>query len=278
MRKIKILSLALFAMSVAIFAGFMIYENVTKDVTPPVLSCESDVLEVSVKTPEEELLADVKVIDENDGDVSDQLVIEKMSSFTEEGTRIITYAAVDEHFNVGRLERTLVYTDYEPPVFKLNKPLSFRADSSVDVLSCVSVNSSLDGSLDSLVKYSLEDVVVTTEPGEYPISFRVMDSAGNQVYLNTVLEIYDRSYSELDVILKEYLVYVKKDSDFNAEEYFEGAKESYTSASDEMLELESGQLNIRSEVNTEEEGTYCVDYFVEYNGRQGKSRLLVVVQ
>lgn len=278
MKKIRIFSLVLLIVSAAIFAGYRIYIKVTQDILPPVISCESDILEVSVQTTEEELLADVKAMDETDGDVSDQLVIEKMSDFTEEGTRIITYAAVDEHFNVGTLERTLVYTDYKAPVFKLNRPLSFKAGSAIDVLACVSADSSLDGSLDDRVKYSLEETVVTTEPGEYPIALRVMDSAGKQVYLNTVIEIYDRNYGDLDVILKEYLVYVKKGSSFQADRYFEGAKPMYTSDDEEMLELKSGQLTIQSEVNMDEEGIYCVDYFVNYNGAQGKSRLLVVVQ
>lgn len=278
MKRIRIFSLILLIVSAAIFAGYRIYKNVTQDVTPPVLSCENDILEVSIKTSEEELLADVKAVDETDGDVSEQLVIEKMSGFTEEGTRIITYAAVDKSFNVGTLDRTVVYTDYKAPVFKLNRPLSFETGSAINILSCVSVDSSLDGELDERVKYSLEETVTTTQPGEYPIAFRVMDSAGKQVYLNTVIEIYDRNYSDLSVLLKEYLVYVKKGSAFHAEEYFKGAKQAYMLGDGEMLDIEPSQLTIHSGVNTDETGTYCVDYFVNYDGSQGKSRLIVVVQ
>lgn len=278
MKKIRIFSLVLLMVSTAIFVGYRTYKNATQDVTPPVISCKSDILEVSVQTPEEEFLADVKAMDETDGDVSDQLVIEKMSSFTEEGTRIITYAAVDEHLNVGTLDRTLVYTDYKPPVFSLKRPLSFATGSTIDVLSCVSANSSLDGSLDERVKYSLEETIITTESGEYPIAFRVMDSAGNQVYLDTVIEIYDRNYSDLDVLLKEYLVYVKKGSSFQPDKYFQGARRAHVYGEQEMLTLQSSQLEIRSDVNTDEKGTYCVDYFVNYDGSLGKSRLIVVVQ
>ncbi|MBQ9150380.1 hypothetical protein IJX73_05560, partial [bacterium] len=67
---------------------------------------EKDVLKYPT---EEDLLKGVSANDSRSGDVSDTLVIESLSDFTEEGKRIITYAAVDESMNVGRCERTIVY-------------------------------------------------------------------------------------------------------------------------------------------------------------------------
>ena len=39
--------------------------------------------------------------DERDGDVTDSLVVQEISGFNEDGTRTVTFAAVDRSGNVG---------------------------------------------------------------------------------------------------------------------------------------------------------------------------------
>lgn len=124
MKKLRIGSIILFIISTAVFVGFGIYEQSKNDKVPPVISFDEERLVVSVKTDEEELLRDVKAADRKSGDVSNALVIEKISGFTEEGERIITYAAIDENGNVGRKERILRYKDYEKPQFNLDGPVA----------------------------------------------------------------------------------------------------------------------------------------------------------
>ena len=265
MKKLRMFSIILLVVSATAYFGFQVYSKVTRDNTPPVVTCDSEELRVSVSQPEEDLLKGVKAVDDRSGDVKDTLVIEEISDFTEEGTRIITYAAVDESKNVGRMERTLVYEDYQAPVFDMSNGLCFTAGSNVDILGRISAESVIDGDLTSKIKYSLEKSINASEPGNYPVQFRVMDSAGKTVYLNTVVEICDREYAGIDVYLSDYLIYLEKGQEFSPWEYYQGTDRE-------------ADLAVDSKVDTTKEGTYYVDYIASAGTLKGKNWLVVVVE
>lgn len=265
MKKLKIFSVILLLVSIGAFVAFQGYRRVVQDNKPPVVTCDSEELKVSVEAEEEDLLKGVTAKDNRSGDVTDSIVIESLSAFTEEGTRIITYAAVDKSMNVGRCERTLVYEDYEPPVFHMTGSLCYSAGESIDILSCITADSVLDGDLTSNIKYSLEKTVNTMAAGEYPVEFRVMDSGGNTVYLKTQISISEKNYSGIHVSLSDYLIYLSVGDGFDPAAYYVGADRE-------------GTLTIQSNVNTAEAGTYYADYIVNAATTNGKSRLVVVVQ
>ena len=129
--KKNILCAVLLLFSLCTFFVYTQFKNFTVDSTPPTLFCESDAIKTSVAATEEELLSGITATDDRCGDVSDTLVVEDISNFIGENKRIITYAAVDDTMNVGRLERTLVYTDYSAPKFSLKAPLSYSIGSKV---------------------------------------------------------------------------------------------------------------------------------------------------
>ena len=265
MKKIRVFSILLLLISTTLFVAFLLYTKKVKDNHPPVVTCETEELEVSVKDPASKLLEGVTAEDKRNGDVTDTLVIEDMSSFTNEGTRVITYAAVDDSKNVGRCERELHYSDYEKPRFYMNQALCFPVGGTVKVFEVVGAESSLDGDLSGNIKYTLRKMINTMEEGTYPIEFRVMDSAGEMVYLDAEVEILSRELSTIEVYLKEHLIYIKKDSSFDPKDYYEGASKE-------------GNLTIKSKVDTKEPGTYYVDYIVKDNAVGGKSRMIVVVE
>ena len=265
MKKLRMFSIALLLISIVLFWAFKIYQRITTDNTPPVITCETDELVISVHADTEDLLRGVTAQDDVSGDVTDSLVVERLSSFTEEGTRIVTYVAVDESLNVARCERTIVYRGYQPPIFELRAPLSFAVGESVNILSGITAESVLDGNLTSNIKYSMESTLNNMVPGSYPVEFRVMDSCGNTVYLDAEIEIYERIYAGIDVELSRYLVYIPTEEAFDPAEYYVGASQE-------------GILTIQSDVDTRNPGTYYADYFVEGEQLSGKSRLVVVVE
>lgn len=264
MKKIRVGSIILVIISAVIFVGFRIYEQSKSDHVPPVISYGEEELVVSVEADEKELLKDVKAEDNKSGDVSDALVIEKLSNFTEEGERIITYAAIDENGNVGRKERILRYEDYKAPQFSLNGSLRYPTGKKINVLNGITASSSLDGDLTDNIKYSLETTLNTMSPGKYPVEFRVMDSAGNTTYLNTELEVYEASEERIKVSLTNYIVSMNVNDSFNPQQYYSGADEQ-------------GSLEIQSNVDITAPGVYYVDYIVKSQMKMGKSRLIVVV-
>ena len=155
MKKLKVFSVILLVTSIGAFVAFQGYTRMIQDKKPPVVSCDSSELKVSVKAKEKDLLKGVTAKDSRSGDVSDTLVVENMSEFTDKGKRTVTYAAVDKSMNVGRAERTLVYEDYKPPVFHMTGSLCYAAGETVDVSSKITADSVLDGDLTSNIKYSL---------------------------------------------------------------------------------------------------------------------------
>lgn len=64
-----------------------------QDKKPPVVSCDSSELKVPVNAKEKDLLKGVTAKDNRSGDVSNTLVVENMSEFTDNGKRTVTYAA-----------------------------------------------------------------------------------------------------------------------------------------------------------------------------------------
>lgn len=265
MKKYKILSVLLLIVSVAAYIGFNTYKNVIIDNEPPTVTCKVPEITVPIDVTEEELLKGVSAEDRRSGDVSDTLVIESLSAFSEDGKRVATYAAVDASMNVGRCEQTIIYEGYEKPKFTMTEDLCFKVGGKVDLLEPVAVSSVLDGDLTGNIKYNLTEVIDKTTPGNYPIEYRVTDSGGNVVYLTTYVEICDTSYSGIEVSLSEYLVYLRTGEAFAPENYYLGANRD-------------GVLQIQSNVNTSEPGSYFVDYIVSGTGINGKSRLVVIVE
>lgn len=262
--KKNIFCIILLLFSITALVLFLKREAKINDTVAPVLYCESDTITASVEITEEELLQGVTATDNIDGDVSDSIVVQSISDFIRDNERIITYAAIDSHMNVGRIERTLVYTDYEAPTFSLSKPLSYVVGSRVNVLANIRANSVVDGDITKKIRYGLDTIIDNLTPGVYPVEFRVTDSCGKTSYLNTEVEIYDTSYSGIDVTLKKYIVYVKKNSDFQPEKYYKSSN------------IE-GELSIVNNVNIKKAGIYTVEYFVNGINASGKSKLLVVV-
>lgn len=268
MKKIRTASIVLLLFSTAVFSAFKIYEKISKDSRPPVITCPGEALTVSVTADESELMKDVKVEDDRSGDVSDSLVVESMSGFTEDGVRSITYAAIDEQGNVARKERVLRYEDYRKPEFRLSGPLRFPMGRTFDVLGRISASSVLDGDLSGNIKYSLEKTIDVSNAGTYPIEFRVADSGGKTVYLTTELEIYDPAEERVRVELSEYSVYLKVADQFEPKDYY---------VKSDPEEEQGSEPEIQSNVDMTKAGTYYVDYLVSGKYGYGKSRLIVVV-
>jgi hypothetical protein len=268
MKKIRIASLILLIIAVVLFGAYKIKEFSTRDNTPPVITLPSDTITASVSITEEELLEGVVATDNKSGDVTDTLVIEKISSFTEEHTRIITYAALDDKHNVGRIQRTLVYTDYQAPTFTLKQPLRVPMGKSANLFNIIGATSVLDGDLSSKVKYSVNSTIEVGKTGAYEIEFRVTDSSGHVEYLKTVLEVYDSSSEKLKVKLTDYLIYLPIGAEFEPYDYY---------IHDEEAD-EDNLLTITGEVDTKTPGVYYVTYSVDGAKSKGVSKLVVVVR
>ena len=271
--KKNILCIALLVVSLTILFAYNKRTEAQTDTVAPVLTCDTNEIYASVsEVTDEFLLQGVHATDDRCGDVSDSLVVQSISNFIKEDMVIVTYAAVDDDNNVGRLERKLIYTDYKEPIFSLKRPLMYAAGTSVKFLGNIQATSSIDGDITTQIRYGLDNIVDNNTPATYPITFRVTDSNGKTSYLDTEIVIYNNLYAGIDIELTKYLTYIPKGSNFDetiAEKYF---KRASVEMDDET------ELIIDCNVDTSTPGVYSVDYTINSVNISGKSRLVVVVQ
>jgi len=213
---LKIVSVIAFAAAVILFGGYMLKEG-AKDKTGPVITVESDSIEVSVGDPREALLKGVTAADAHDGDVTASVRVESLSPFNEKGERRVSYVAFDSDGHVSHAARTMRYTDYTPPKFQFDGPLTYPSETK-DLLEKVTVTDCIDGDLTELTQILFDTAADTTRPGVYTARLKITNSAGDSEELPVTIEIFNPSvYYRLPAInLKEQVLYLKKGDAFDA--------------------------------------------------------------
>ena len=285
----KALLLILLAASVLLLVIFQLYGWITRDNTPPALTCPEDILDVSIAVTDEELLAGVTASDNKDGDLSSDIVVESLSAMNSDYTRDVTYAVMDLSGNVSRAARTIHYTDYERPRILLDRPLRIsKRDEIWSIWDNIHASSVLDGDLSAKFKYSFLDGASIIDEGSYAVELRVNDSTGTSTVIPTTLELYDARDEMIYVGLKEYLIYLHVGDAFVPEDYFGPEEEEEDQPAEEGADSEeengplkkNEELFIDSNVDTSVPGVYHVTYTVENETAKtmGKSRLIVVVE
>lgn len=245
------------------------------DSRPPEITILSDTLDISVSDPEEALLTGVTAQDDRDVDVTDLLVVEKISDLSPEHTAIVTYAAFDHSGNVAKATRTIHYTDYTPPVFSLSAPLVFTLGSNTDVLSRVRVTDALDGDISHNLKGSLTgDSSGLNSVGTHQVTFRVTNSMGDTARITLPVDVLPSNTYTGSIKLTKNMVYLKQGVKFRAGDYF-----SHMSLGSTTLTRADGvELETVSDVDTSTPGVYSVAITARYNTVQAFTRLIVVVE
>lgn len=198
------------AVVVLITLGFVVYcvrESMKKDSSGPVISGGKDCIEVSIHDKEEALLRGITARDKKDGDVTDSLMVEKLSAFYDNNTRTVTFAAFDSDNHISKTQREVVYKDYVSPRFELTGSLRFRAGEAVNIDKIVRVNDCLDGDLSNKVKIRMDSAINNRVTGFYTVVYEVTNSVGDHVLLPVDVEIYAPINNEVTMNLDRYLVY-----------------------------------------------------------------------
>lgn len=294
MRKIRILSLFIFAVSVVVFGTYKIHEVITTDQTGPEITMEETTITVSALATEEELLAGVKAMDSKDGDVTDSLLVETENNFIEKGRRTITIAAFDSDNHITKTSREVVYNDYHSPMFALSEPLKFPAGVE-NILSSMSVEDMLDGSLTENIKISGEYTLDADTPGEYPMLFTVSNSAGDVSNLLATVQIYDprQEGNKPQITLSKYVAYTTAGTALNPWDYVQSItldghtyargedgilRDSAPAAGQYKTEIRPEEVSVAQNFDYGTPGVYEIIYQIAgSDGNVGSVRLITVV-
>lgn len=303
---IPILSTVLLLASIVFSVRYCIRYYRTRDILGPTIRMDSGEIYVSVNDPETQLLSGVTAQDAKDGDVTASLLVESLSDFIAEDTRVVHYAAVDSDNHVAKASRRMVYIDYTPVVFTLDKPLRFTTSSvAQDYLGALHARDCLDGDISDQVVFTADSVINTNTAADYKVALEVTNSAGDTQILPVTITLYD-SYmvsGAPTIELSNYLVYIGVGEVFEPLDYisnvvyrnvdYEPTDRQGTFAVDtsewdrEDIEefkerdpaVNRDLFQVTNLVNNAVPGTYEVEYsLTDLEGNCGSVRLIVIVE
>lgn len=264
-----IVLIAFFFITVASLAVF-VSEKINEDKTIPVITVEEELLEVSLKATDEEMLKGVTAHDEKDGDLTDHIIIESISGFTEKGISKITYAVCDNNNNVAKATRKIKFKDYQSPKFKVSGNLCFSLYERIDIRQLITASDSLEGNITNKIIVTSNDYK-SANAGAYSINVSVTNNKGDVSTIQLPLIVEDRPASVPKIELKEYLIYVKKGKTVDFNSYIVDA----LTTNKESLK---DKVTVESNVDFNNEGTYQVHFYATDSlGQRGHSVMTVVV-
>lgn len=246
LRLLQRLTVAVFALVLAVFLGLEYYTRTQLDRTPPVLSVDSEVLEVRVGCPDEALLEGVHAHDDVDGDISHTVLIKGISPLITADTAKITYLAIDSSNNMSTLSRTVRYTNYEKPRFALERPLIFLTGSKVQLLDRLTASDVIDGDISEGIRVTTQNVDSST-PGVYTVTVQVSNSLGDVEILPLRVTMALASGVNPAVRLSDYIVYLEQGEHFDPLRYI-------------SVPTEPAAVEVDSDVDTSTPGVYDVTY------------------
>ena len=285
MDKITKYSLGVFCISLLAAFIFWFTQINSLDRKGPEIKMEKDVITVGINATDKQLLKGVTAIDKRDGDVSDTLVVEKMSNFLSGGKREITYAAVDKSSNVSRATRIVQYKNYKSPRFDLKKPFVYgTASNEVDITENLIVKDRIDGDISKQIKLLTRETIDLYQPGDYQANFQVTNSAGERIVLPATISVYsnEQKQSRPFIYLDDYLIYIKKGSKISPSKHIlkVGLGTGYEVDPEDVTSfIDPSEVVVdKSNVDYEKPGIYEMKFSVRYDGQVGSVNMIIVVE
>lgn len=270
---------ALLILCTLAFAAYFCLANRNPDTTAPQITFEETTITLSVHDSAEALVQGISAQDDRDGDVTESLVVEGVSSISPDRSATVTYAAFDRAGNVTKAERTAVYADYSGPRYALSAPLMFRSGYNFDILDYLTVTDPVDGDLSEKIKATLVSGDTSiTEEGLHDVEVRVTNTMGDTARLTLPVEVYPSGTYNAQLYLTEYLIYLEKGSFFDPQDYLDTFSTSYTDYSLENPALQGITLDVQTDVHTAAPGTYSVTYTAKRGNYSACTRMIVIVE
>ena len=270
MRYLRIGIVLLFIAALALYVLTLV-KDLHSDHTPPVINCSNDLLELSVTEDETKLLEGLTASDDRDGDVSQNIMVSSLSHFTEKGVCKANYVVFDKAHNAAFYTRTVHYIDYRSPRFVINEPLSYRLGSNVRFSDSVGVEDSIDGDISQNIKIASGSISNYAE-GVYPIRLEVTNRFGDKSSVDVMVVVSARDYSPT-IELKHYIVYLKKDAEFDPFAEISGTGVSRTDGA----KAEVSDVQINGLVDTSEAGCYSLVYSYKQKELFGSEEVYLTV-
>ena len=158
MKYLRMTAIGLFAMAIGLFVLSEVQERMDEDPHSPVITCDTDEIEIPVDYTREQLMEGVHAEDQEDGDLTDEIITGQFSQFIDDGVSELSYVVFDSANQPAVCERKVRFTDYESPKFSLTGPLVFNAGDVNNAENMIHVQDVLDGDITELLLNKNDDI------------------------------------------------------------------------------------------------------------------------
>ena len=257
MRSIKTIVIVLFVIIAIAFVVLYCYDRIMLDHVPPDIICDGARLEVSVKATDADLCKGLMAKDDVDGDITDQIIVRKVSRLEGSNSARVHYAVFDSASNFCTYTRNVFYTDYSLPRYELSQPMIFNVNSLVTLVDRLTAHDVIDGDISARIRLSAANVSTSVE-GDYPLQLQVTNSTGDTASLGLTVQIRNYTSRHPVIHLSQYIAYAEMGSTVNLEDY----RDLIVSARETVdgTPVDPGQVTISGQVDTSRMGSYDVKF------------------
>lgn len=270
MRYLRLCTIILFVVA-CILTCWTAYKDFTTDRTPPEIIDNLGPISVSVADPEKALLQGLTATDNRDGDLTDKIIVERISGFHEYGVVSVDYVVFDQTCNLDRYTRTVTYDDYASPQLHLESPLIYQVGEDITIMDKLKLVDCLGGDITYKLKIQTSNVN-ESQVGQYEFTASAVTDMGDEVFVRLPVNILSYDADAPIIELSEYLVYLKAGEPFSPTDYITCVKDMNGFA------IDISEVFIFSQVNLNQPGSgqYRMEV-IDGNGRKGYAFLSVIV-
>ena len=218
MKSIKTLVIVLFLVIALAFSVMYCYDMMMVDHVAPNIICDGAKLEISVMATDEDRCRGLIATADVDGDITDRIIVRRVSRLTGSNSAIAHYAVFDSASNFCTFTRNVYYTDYYQPQYSLTQPMIFNVNSVVSLNDRITAHDLIDGDITARIRISAANISNSVE-GEYPMSLQVTNSTGDTSTLTLTVQIRNYTSRHPEIVLSKYLTYVDLGSEVDLEQF-----------------------------------------------------------
>lgn len=257
MRNLQIAVICIFLVISVAFCALFAYDRLMLDHEAPLIVCDGQPLYVSVNATDKELCAGLTATDDVDGDITDRIIVRKVSQLVSKSSATVSYVVFDSSSNICTYNRYVTYTDYRTPTFSIDEALIYNVGAEASLDGYVTAADVLDGDITSRIRINSNNFTNSIE-GNYPLHISVTNSLGDTASIDAVVQIRNITTLHPVIRLENYLIYVPKGEPLTEErlrDHIAVVRETQGGS-----ETDVGEVEILSEVDTSRRGSYQVFY------------------
>ena len=271
MRYLRIVTILIFVAACALLC-WTLYNVSLQDTVAPEIADSVGELHLQVSDDADALMQGLTATDDRDGDLTDRILLERISRFSQPGVCQVCYVVFDNSNNFSRYQRTVTYDDYVSPRLQLEAPLMYRMGEQIAIMDRIRLYDCLDGDITYALKLESSNVSDDTV-GVYEIEVYATSNYGDEIYAKIPLNIGIYSADAPQIQLKQYLAYTKVGEDFSPLSYVQSVQDKTGTP------ISVDQVKILSQVDLSKPGGGQICYEVtDERGITGTTYLTVIVE